>query len=122
MLRFVFSKGAMDHVGFQELKQLSWLSIPDRVNFFKLVHVFKIRCGTSPVYLSANFKPVQLAHSYGTRGSSYNYFISKDIARSSKSFVFTAVKLWNGLPVYLKQIESVSVFKVKLKEYLLAQY
>ena len=42
MVRFVFSKGPMDHVGTAELKLLSWLTVPDRVKYFKLVQVFRI--------------------------------------------------------------------------------
>jgi hypothetical protein len=122
MLRFVYSMGPMDHVGNCELSQLSWLSISDRVQFFKLVRVFKIRQGTSPGYLALNFKPVASSHSYETRGSSYDFFISKDIAQFPKGFAYSAIKHWNSLPIFLKEIESESLFKVKLKLFLSSQY
>ena len=32
------------------------------------------------------------------------------------------VKLWNALPVYIKEIRSVYTFKIKAKAYLLSYY
>ena len=41
----------------------------------------------------------------------------RDIAQSPNSFAFTAIKLWNSLPIRNKEIESIVVFKKKLKEF-----
>ena len=122
MLRFVFSKSAMDHVDTKELKYLSWLSIPDRVLFFKIMHIFKIRNGSAPNYLIRNFTTLATAHSYKTRGSSFDYFISKEVAQSPNTFAYTGIKGWNSLPNSLKEIESESVFRARLKEFLLSGY
>ena len=86
------------------------MSISDRVKFFKLVHVFKIRLGKAPDYLSVDFKPIVQTHAHNTRHSSLNYFISKELANSPKSFSFSAIKHWNCLPESLKSIESLTCF------------
>ena len=120
MVRFIFSYHPMQHVGNAELKKLSWLSIPDRVRYFKLCHVFKIKAGTAPEYMSRHFTPLAQTHSYATRGStSSNLFISQ---HASTTFSYTASMQWNWLPSFLKDIASESVFKRKLRDYLLSQY
>ena len=55
MVQFVQGMDIRDHVGAMDLRHLSWLSIPDRVSFFKLIHLFKIRHGLAPRYLMINF-------------------------------------------------------------------
>ena len=122
MLRFVFSKGPREHVGSEELKRLSWLSIPDRIRFFSMTHVFKIRSGSAPSYLSQFFVPIETVHSHRTRGLSYNFHVSRVLAQAPTSFAFTAIKDWNALPNSLKQIENINQFKTKLKQYLISEY
>ena len=89
MVRFVLAKDSLYHVTPQDLAKLSWLSISDRVRFYQLNHVFKIRLGNAPKYLSAGFQPITLRHSHD---SSSDYFIPKELANSPHSFAYTAVK------------------------------
>ena len=122
MARFVYGLDNRGHIGDKELLSLSWLTIPDRVAFFKLVHIFKIRHNLAPRYLMPNFASISSTHSHFTRGSSHNYHVSKDIAQSPNSFAFTAIKAWNNLPDRIKEIDSIVVFKKKLKEFLFSSY
>ena len=77
MVRYIFSMHPRDHVGTEHLLKLSWLRVSDRVRYFKLCHVFSIRNGLAPGYLSLNFVPVSTRHNHHTRGSQMNYAISK---------------------------------------------
>ena len=122
MVRFIYGFSNRRHVGASELRSLSWLNISDRVSYFKLVHIFRIRHDLAPSYMTSNFQLVCSTHSYETRGSSTNYFISKSLATAPSSFAFTASKLWNSLPLRIKNIDSLPVFKRRLKEYLLSRY
>ena len=122
MVRFIHSKESRSHIGSSDLKHLAWLSIPDRVQFFKLIQLKKIRLGKAPPYLSHSFFPITQRHTHNTRGSSTDFFVSKDLNRSFSSFAFTAVEHWNGLPSSLKGIDSLHTFKSKLKEYLFELY
>ena len=123
MLRFVFRFDYRQHVGKAEFKSLSWLTISDRVNYFKLVHLFQIRHNRSPQYLRPNFKSVSDAHSYRTRGSSTsNYHVSKSLSSDTSSFAYSCVKLWNNLPPRIKSIDSLMVFKRELRTWLLSSY
>ena len=122
MVRFIHSNGPMEHVGLRDLGALSWLNVPDRVRYFRLIHVFRIRSGLSPPYLSDNFTPLQSVHAYGTRGSVHDYHVSKEISMSHSSFAYTAISNWNALPESLKSVQSLSVFKTRLKCYLFSHY
>ena len=91
MTRFIFSLDRLSHIDETDLRKLSWLSIPDRVRFFKLTQVFKIRNGISPQYLAASFLPLSEAHGYETRRKSFNYQISRELSNSRSSFTYTSM-------------------------------
>ena len=116
MVRFIHSMEFTVHVG------LSWLSVPDRVTYFKLVHIFCICNNLVPKYLMTNCRSISDAHTHNTSGSNFNYCVSKNLARSQNSFAYTAIRSWNSLSAPLKGISDISIFKRKLKTALLARY
>ena len=122
MIRFICSLEPRSHIGTEKLRELSWLSLKDRVKYFKLQHVFKIRLGLAPDYLGQRFEPIAATHSHNTRGSSYNYRISRDLAQSRSGFAFTSIKEWNDLPMDVKKCSSLISFRTKLKEHLMSCY
>ena len=122
MVRFVFKLGNMAHVGLPELKQLSWFSIPDRVRYFKLCHVFKIKNRTAPSYLLDEFVLISDTHSHRTRGSTSDGFSISKCDGTLSSFSYTAIQAWNSLPLQLRIIKSESVFKRQLKGHIFLQY
>ena len=42
MVRFIDSLDNRTHVDTKDLRNLSWLSIPDRVRFFRMTHLFRV--------------------------------------------------------------------------------
>ena len=122
MLRFVNGFESRRHVGTEELKSLSWLTIPDRVKLFKLVHLFRIKHGLAPHYLRTNLTSVADAHMHNTRGSTSNYHVSRSLSATPSSFAYSSVRLWNSLPARLKGIDSLLVFKKELRDFLFASY
>ena len=122
MVRFVYALGFREHVGNSHLRELSWLSIPDRVSFFKLLQLFKIRHDLAPSYLKANLVDVSLTHAHNTRGSTSNFHVSHAVSVSHDTFSYSAVTLWNALSPHLKLIEKLPVFKKRLKESLFSRY
>ena len=122
MVRFVNGFESRHHVGPTELFSLSWLSIGDRVSYFKLIHLFKIKHGHGPNYLRSNIVSVSETHSYETRGSRSNFHVSKALSNCPSAFAFSCVKQWNALPGRIKSIDSLPVFKRELRKFLLSSY
>ena len=122
MTRFIFGLDNRAHIGNTELRSLNWLSVIDRVNYFKLVHLFKIRTGSAPRYLISDFKLVSDSHVHATRASRFNYHLPKSLSLAPTTFTFTTIKLWNSLPTFLKEPMSLPSFKRRLKDYLLSRY
>ena len=114
--------GFWGHIGKTELRDLSWLTVHDRVMYFKLLHLYRIRNGTAPTGLGSDFLRISLAHSHNTRGSTSDYRVSHQMSLSQSSFSFTAIRSWNALPGPLKKIEGLNVFKKRLKEFLFSGY
>ena len=120
MVRYVYGWGPRGHVGTGILRELGWLTIPDRVGFFAILHVFRIRKGSAPPYMCHGFLKISAVHNYKTRGSTFDYHISKEDVPGGFSY-FSKVQ-WNSLPVSLKTIDSEAVFRVKLKGFLMEGY
>jgi hypothetical protein len=78
--------------------------------------------GRAPKYLLSNFMSIALIHTHNTRGSNCDYSISQDGACFQTSFAYTAMKHWNSLPIFLKQINLESVFRTELRRFLVSQY
>ena len=119
MARFVCNMDYRGHVDDKNFRDLFWLNVPDRVKFFRMAHLFRIRHKLAPAYLLPNFKLVSAAHTYNTRSSSHIFHLSRDF---SDGFAFTAIKQWNELPDDIKSITEFRVFKRRLKEFLISQY
>ena len=98
MFRIIFGLDSRSHVDFKNLRELNWLNIPDRVSYFKLLHIFRIRYKIAPAYLLPNFTAISEAHGYNTRCSIHNFQVSRDLSLAPNSFAFTAIKHWNNLP------------------------
>ena len=78
MVRFINGWDNRAHVDCKNLRELSWLNIADRVKFFQMMHLFRIRNKLAPKYLLPNFTSISAAHSHNTRGSEYNFVLSRD--------------------------------------------
>ena len=122
MVRFIYGLDFRAHVGKNELHALSWLSIPDRISYFQMLHLFRIRNDLAPSYLRSDFVSLGSTHSHLTRGSATNFHMTRNVAISPKSFSFTAIRQWNGLPNALKGVSGLGAFKRKLKSFFLSRY
>ena len=122
MVRYINGLDFRSHVDCKDLHELSWLAIPDRVKYFKMTHLFRIRHKLAPKYLLPNFTAISQVHDHNTRGSQFNFQLSRKLSLSPDGFAFSAIKEWNNLPVDIKSIGEFRVFKRKLKEFLISRY
>ena len=120
MARFVLGVGPRDHIGLSTLRELGWLTVMDRVRYFSLLHVFRVKRGGGPPYLRRGFVSVSDVHDHTTRASCNGFHISGDDVVGS--FSYFGKKEWNALPDSLKALGNIDLFKVKLKQHLMSNY
>lgn len=98
------------------LASLHWLPVHFRVHFKILLFVFKSLNGLAPPYLTELLCP----HAPARCLRSADQLLlevprSKRKLRGDRAFSIAAPKLWNGLPLYVRQAPSLSTFKTRLK-------
>ena len=120
--RFISGLDSRAHIGNQELAKAGYLSVPDRVKQLKLGHVFKIRNGTSPYYMSAHFQMLnEFENRIVTRATAFIFYTPRVHNQGTSTFFYTSIRDWNDLPNIVKEIENEKTFKVKLKQTLMAK-
>ena len=113
--KVVLRKSLYDHVT-PLLIDLHWLPVSFRIDFKIAILAFKCVHNLAPSYLS-DLVEIYVP-SRALRSSSLcllRPFRTKFKTLGEKSFSFTAPKVWNDLPVSLRQETSLDVFKSKLK-------
>ena len=114
MVRYIKGWGPREHVGEEEINSVGWVIFPKRVSFFKLNHVFKIRLGLAPRYLSEDFCPINTVHSHRTRNSMAGYTVNVG-KYPVGTFHYSSIREWNALPDNVKGVTNLPLFKHKLK-------
>ncbi|XP_042341014.1 uncharacterized protein LOC121942011 [Plectropomus leopardus] len=101
------------------LASLHWLPIHFRISFKILLFTFKSLNGLAPPYLSELLQPYTPLRSLR---SADQLLLSvpktKRKLRGDRAFAVAAPKLWNDLPLHIRQASSLSVFKSHLKTHL----
>ena len=106
------------------LQQLHWLPVKFRIDFKILMLTYKVLNNQAPNYISellTLYKP-----SRALRPSSQMLLVVpktnlKTKLYGNRSFAASAPKLWNALPVEIKNSESLDIFKSKVKTHLFHQ-
>ena len=87
MIRFISDLEPRTHIGNKELAKAGYLSVPDRVKQLKLGHVFKIRNGTSPYYMTAHFQSLkEFENRVVTRATSHNFYTPRVYNQGTNTF------------------------------------
>lgn len=101
------------------LASLHWLPVHFRIDFKTLLFVYKCLNGLAPPYLT------DLLHPYTpTRCLRSADQLLLEVPRSARkqrgerAFSVAAPKLWNSLPLHIRQAPSISTFKSHLKTHL----
>ena len=102
-----------------------WVPVSLRIDYKVLLLTFKCIYGLAPTYLSDLFsiKSNSLYNLRSTGKLSLDHPKGKMLTTlGAKSFSAAAPKLWNGLPVELRQATSLNSLKSRLKTYLFKKY
>ncbi|XP_043942670.1 extracellular calcium-sensing receptor-like [Protopterus annectens] len=115
--KFLEGKRKFDHA-MPILAALHWLPVFYRIRFKILLLVFKALKGLTPIYLSEMLHPYFPARALRSEDLSLlEVPRSRLKTRGDRAFAVAAPKLWNELPLYIRQSSSVAVFKSNLKTY-----
>ncbi|KAI5100796.1 hypothetical protein C0J45_9782, partial [Silurus meridionalis] len=104
------------------LISLHWLPIKSRIDYKILLLTYKALNGLALQYLSEllyRYDPPCLLRSKGA-----GYLLVPQIMKTTaggRSFSYKAPQLWNSLPTNVRDSDTVSVFKSRLKTYLFSQ-
>ena len=92
--------------------EIGWLSLSDRRKYQKLILTFKIINGQAPDFLCQLF-PSTVGNStvYSFRNSLDIETLARRTEIFAKSFIPSAISLWNNLPMETKSLQSLSMFK-----------
>jgi hypothetical protein len=117
--RVVSGTKAREHIT-PVLKDLHWLPIAARIQFkiLGLIHS-AVHSDSAPQYLK-NFAR-RYVPSCSLR-SSIDQFILVKSTQTAKCFVTEGFKIWNDLPLYIRELTSQESFKRQLKTYLFKKF
>ena len=95
------------------VKSLGWVSLEKRCAYFTAITVFKCINNNAPVQLSQSFNFISDYHDVNTRSSSnYSLHVPKpNLELFKTSLVYRGSKIWNDLPLNVKQSVSLESFK-----------
>ncbi len=101
------------------LSSLHWLPVQYRIDFKILLMVFKALHNMSPSYITNLLEYHTPAR---TLRSADKLLLavprSQKKSKGDRAFMVVAPKLWNGLPLHIRQAPSLEVFKSPLKTHL----
>ena len=106
-----------DTPGTDVLHKLKWLTLKERTDYHKCIQMFKCMNDMSPNYLSSLFKNVD--HGYQTRQSSHLKVKKCKTAMGQRSFVYCGANVWNSLPLDIRSLSCIEVFKSHLLKHIL---
>ena len=97
---------------------LKWLSFPERIKYQKAILMYKCLNGLLPDYISLQENENHLVN-YNLRFSeNKDLFLQRPKTNFyKKSFKYSGVKLWNDLPLNIKTLPNVEIFKSKCFDY-----
>ena len=120
--RYVTGAKKYDHIT-PMLVQLHWMPVSYRIVFKHLLFVYKSLNGLCPQYLTNLLEHRKSARSL--RSNSQDLLIQptcKTRTCGDRAFSVCAPKIWNTVPLEIRQSSTVSLFKKKLKTFLFTRF
>jgi len=115
--RLIYGLRRFDHVS----EALHWLHIPERVQFKLAVLVHRVLHGNAPEYLGQFTRLSEVPSRSSLRSASSTHLLVPPVCRSTvgaRAFLVDEPALWNSLPADITSIDSLPVFRHRLKNYL----
>ena len=95
--------------------KLNWPTLNERRKYHTAIVMYKILHGSAPSYLKELFKPFEGTVPYKLRGKEQNILLPLPKTDScKKSFLYSGAKVWNDLPLEVKNKKTLASFKKAL--------
>ena len=106
----------------QLFNRLDMLSYEKRVMYFRCIFVYKCLNNLSSDFFQNKFQYISEVHNLNTRSAAnQNLSIPKCKTDYLKhSFIYSAIKVFNSIPVTIKSLPTISAYKKALKSYLMS--
>ena len=104
---------------------LQILKLNDIFKFQVTSFVYECLNNLAPIYFSDYFVSIHSVHNVGTRQSKKGDLFALRCNTTQyglRSIHYLGVRIWNSLPIEIRESPSLSIFKKKLKDFLLASY
>ena len=119
--RLVFEESKFCHIT-PPRRSLHWLPVKHRIDFKVLLLTLKVIYVLTLPYISQLISVKDTSGEYSLRSNNsilLNFPTSKSVTMlGDQSFYMAAPKLWNDLPLFIRNISSVNSFKKSLKTHL----
>jgi len=102
------------------LSQLHWLPVPKRIEFKIATLTYQSVTFGQPTYLSSLLTPYQPHRSLRSVSQNLLTVPRCNSSFGQRSFSYSAPRIWNGLPLAVRQSPSLDSFKRNLKTYYFA--
>ena len=108
----------------ESLKQLHWLPIQAQIDFKILVLTHKSLHGKTPEYLINKLELKTSAQNLQLDNDGKLLKVPKTKRKTfaDRGFSTYAPKIWNGLPIYIRDIDDLLTFRKNLKTYMFKLY
>ena len=123
--RLVLSCGC-DQSSTDLFRELHWLPVKQRIIYKLMLYIYKALNDMAPCYISAmvhhqNTDPAEYRQWLQSSSDQTRLIVSRSFKRAGDmSFTIASACLWNDLPVYLRESQSLPMFKRQLKTQLVS--
>ena len=106
------------------LRELHWLPVKQRIIYKLMLYIYKALNDMAPCYISAmihlqNTDPAEYRQRLRSSPDQTRLIVSRSFKQAGDmSFTIAAARLWNDLPVYQSESQSLAIFKRQLKTHL----
>jgi hypothetical protein len=101
------------------LGELQWLNVHQKTIYNTLVLIFKMKTGCLPDYLSSNMTIVAQTHGHETRGKNNFKLPHYTKASAQNNLFYNGLKLFNKLPIEIKNSNTINEFKIKCRSHVM---
>ncbi len=120
--RIILGNYSGDIRGIDLVRELGWMNVRQRRDYFTLVLVYKALHGLAPAYVNDLFTFSRDIQTYSTRSTCTSQLHIPRVRKQvfKQSLQFNGPRLWNTLPEMVRSSCSLSVFKHKCKSFILS--